>query len=245
MDVAAPSIVLAFTAGFLSFISPCCLPLVPGYLATVTGGAPGELDRSPKGAVLGRSLTFIGTFSLVFILLGLSATAAGSLLFENRETLNTVAGISVIAMGTLFITSTFVTSLNREWRPPGLIERAGRGGPVIAGAAFAIAWTPCIGPTLAAILGLAATSSGTAQGGLLLAVYAAGLGVPFLLTAIAFNGATSAFNVLKRHYLAIQLTAGVVLIAMGYLVLSGEMFRLNAEAQRLLGELGLDFIYGI
>lgn len=245
MDLQAPSFFLAFTAGFLSFISPCCLPLVPGYLATVTGGAPSQLDGMPRRAVLGRSLTFIGTFSLVFILLGLSATAAGSVLFENRQTLDTVAGISVIVMGVLFIASTFVRRLNREWRPPGLIERASGGGPVIAGAAFALAWTPCIGPTLAAILGLAATSTGTAQGGLLLAVYAAGLGVPFLLTAVAFNGATNAFDVLKRHYLAIQLTAGVVLIGMGYLVLTGEMFRLNMEAQRMLGELGLDFIYGI
>lgn len=245
MDIQAPSFFLAFTAGFLSFVSPCCLPLVPGYLATVTGGAPGQLDAMPRRAVLRRSFTFIGTFSLVFILLGLSATAAGSLLFENRQTLDTVAGISVIAMGVLFIASTFVRRLNREWRPPGLIERASGGGPIIAGAAFGLAWTPCIGPTLAAILGLAATSTGTAQGGLLLAVYAAGLGVPFLLTAVAFNGATSAFDVLKQHYLAIQLTAGVVLIGMGYLVLTGEMFRLNMEAQRLLGELGLDFIYGI
>lgn len=245
MEVQAPSFFLAFTAGFLSFISPCCLPLVPGYLATVTGGAPAELDRRPRGAVIGRSLTFIGTFSLMFILLGLSATAAGSLLFESRKTLDTVAGIAVIAMGVLFIASTFVTTLNREWRPPGLIERASGGGPVIAGAAFALAWTPCIGPTLAAILGLAATSAGTAQGGLLLAVYATGLGVPFFLTAVAFNGATGVFDVLKRHYLAIQLTAGVVLVGMGYLVLTGEMFRLNMEAQRLLGELGLDFVYGI
>ncbi|UUY03048.1 cytochrome c biogenesis CcdA family protein [Svornostia abyssi] len=245
MGVQLPSIFLAFTAGFLSFISPCVLPLVPGYLATVTGGAPAELGSRPRRVVVGRSLTFIGTFSLVFILLGLSATAAGSLLFENRQTLDTVAGLAVMAMGVLFVASTFVTALNREWRPPGLIERASGGGPVVAGAAFAVAWTPCIGPTLAAILGLAATSSGTAQGGLLLAVYSAGLGVPFLLTAVAFNGATSAFDVLKRHYLAIQLFAGVVLIIMGYLVFSGEMFRLNVEAQRLLNDMGLDFIYGI
>lgn len=245
MDVQAPSFFLAFAAGFLSFLSPCCLPLVPGYLATVTGGSPGELGRTPVGTVLGRSLVFVATFSLLFILLGLTATAAGSVLFDNRNTLNTVAGVAVIAMGVLFVASTFVSGLNRDWHPSGLIERASSGGPVIAGAAFAIAWTPCIGPTLAAILGLAATTTGTAQGGLLLAVYAAGLGVPFLLTAVAFNGATTAFDVIKRHYFAIQLASGVVLIGMGYLILTGEMFRLNMEAQRLLNELGLDFMYGI
>jgi cytochrome c-type biogenesis protein len=243
--VDSPSLALAFAAGLVSFVSPCCLPLVPGYLATVSGVEPSRLGRRVDPRVLGRSALFVATFSLLFILLGLGATAAGSALTTSKPTLNTVAGVAIIAMGLLFAASVFVTALNREWRPHGLIERAGRGGPVVAGAAFAIAWTPCVGPTLGAILGLAATSQGTAKGALLLAVYSAGLGVPFLCSAVAFNTATRAFGFFKRHYAAIQLGSGTVLIAMGVLVLTDELFRLNIQAQQLLDQLGLNVFQSV
>ncbi len=225
--VDAPNLLLAFAAGLVSFVSPCCLPLVPGYLAAVSGVEPGGLARGFDRRVLGRSLLFVATFSLLFILLGLGATAAGSFLFNHKPTLNTLAGVAIIAMGVLFVASVFVVRLNREWRPQGLIERAGRGGPVVAGAAFAIAWTPCVGPTLGAILGLAATQHGTGKGALLLSVYSAGLALPFLLSAVAFNTATRSFAFFKRHYAAIQIASGSVLVVMGVLVLSGELFRLK------------------
>jgi cytochrome c-type biogenesis protein len=243
--VDSPSLALAFTAGLVSFVSPCCLPLVPAYLATVSGVEPGRLARGVDPRVIRRSALFVATFSVLFVLLGLGATAAGSLLLSNRETLNTVAGVAIIAMGVLFAASVFVTALNREWRPDALIERAGRGGPVVAGAAFAIAWTPCVGPTLGAILGLAATSEGTAKGALLLAVYSAGLGVPFLFSAVAFNAATRAFGFFKRHYGAIQLGSGAMLVAMGVLVLTGELFRLNIQAQQFLDDVGLNFFQSV
>jgi cytochrome c-type biogenesis protein len=243
--VDTPSLALAFTAGLVSFVSPCCLPLVPGYLATVSGVEPRRLERGVDPVVLGRSAVFVATFSLLFVLLGLGATAAGSLLLDNRETLNTIAGVAIIAMGLFFTASVFVSALNRDWRPDALIRRAGRGGPVVAGAAFAIAWTPCVGPTLGAILGLAATSDGTAKGALLLAVYSAGLGVPFLFSAAAFNAATRAFGFFKRHYAAIQLGSGTVLVAMGVLVLTGELFRLNIQAQQFLDEFGLNFFQSV
>jgi cytochrome c-type biogenesis protein len=243
--VDSPSLALAFTAGLVSFVSPCCLPLVPAYLATVSGVEPGRLERGVDPRVLRRSALFVATFSVIFILLGLGATAAGSLLLSNRETLTTVAGVAIIVMGLLFAASVFVTALNREWRSDALIERAGRGGPVVAGAAFAIAWTPCVGPTLGAILGLAATSEGTAKGALLLAVYSAGLGVPFLFSAVAFNAATRAFGFFKRHYGAIQLGSGAVLVAMGVLVLTGELFRLNIQAQQFLDDVGLNFFQSV
>ena len=121
------------------------------------------------------------------------------------------------------------------------MERAGKGGPVIAGGAFAIAWTPCVGPTLTAILGLASTTGSVWQGGVMLAVYSLGLAIPFLLTAIAFTRMTSAFTVVKRHYRAIMAFGGVVLIAMGVLVFTGELFRLNIEAQNFLNDLGINF----
>jgi cytochrome c-type biogenesis protein len=243
--VDSPSVFLAFAAGIVSFVSPCCLPLVPGYLATVGGVEPHSLRRTLDRRVLARSLVFVASFSAIFILLGLGATAAGSFLFNNQLTLRTAGGIAIIAMGGLFVASVFVTRLNREWRPTTLVERAGRGGPVVAGAAFAIAWTPCVGPTLGAILGLAATQEGTGRGALLLTAYSAGLAIPFLFSAVAFNAATRAFQFFKRHYAAIQLASGLVLIAMGVLVMTNELFHLNIEVQKLLGRFGLNFFQSI
>jgi cytochrome c-type biogenesis protein len=243
--VDSPSLLLAFAAGLVSFVSPCCLPLVPGYLATVSGVEPSDLRKRVDSRVVLRSLAFVLTFSLLFVMLGLGATAIGSFLFSNQPTLNKISGIAIIAMGVLFIASVFVTRLNRDWRPQALIERAGTGGPVVAGAAFAIAWTPCVGPTLGAILGLAATSGGTAKGALLLSVYSAGLAVPFMMTAIAFNAATRAFGWFKRHYVAIQVGSGVVLVAMGVLVITGELFRLNIQAQHFLKNLDLNFFQDV
>jgi cytochrome c-type biogenesis protein len=241
----SPSIALAFAAGLVSFVSPCCLPLVPGYLATVSGVRVDEVGRRVDARVLGRSLVFVGTFSAVFILLGLGATTLGAFLFDSQPVLNTVAGVAIALMGAVFLAAAFVTRLNREWRPPGLLERAGNGGPILAGAAFAIAWTPCVGPTLGAILGLAATQRGTGEGAVLLAVYSAGLGVPFLLSAVGFSAATRSFQFLKRHWAAVQAGSGVVLIAMGVLVLSGELFRLNIEVQQFLDSLGINFFQDV
>ena len=243
--VDSPSLALAFAAGLISFLSPCCLPLVPGYLATVGGRDVRDAGRRVDPAVLGRALLFVGTFSAIFIGLGLSATALGTFLFDNQPVLNKVAGGAIILMGVLFIGSVFVLRLNREWRPPGLIERAGRGGPLVAGAAFALAWTPCVGPTLGAILGLAATRDGTAQGGLLLAVYSAGLALPFLVSAVAFSSATRTFGFFKRHFAVIQIGAGLVLVGMGWLVLTGQLFQLNIEVQQFLDRYGLNFFKSV
>ena len=241
----APNVALAFAAGLVSFLSPCCLPLVPGYLATVSGVQPTQLGRRVDSRVVVRSVAFVATFSLIFILLGLGATAIGSLLFENQPTLNKVAGALIIAMGALFVGSVFVAQLNRDLRPHVLIERAGTGGPVVAGAAFAIAWTPCVGPTLGAILGLAATQEGTGRGALLLGAYSAGLALPFLLSAVAFNAATRSFRFFKRHHAAIQLGSGAVLMAMGVLVVTGELFRLNIEVQQFLDRFDLNFFQSV
>ena len=240
-----PTIALAFAAGLISFLSPCCLPLVPGYLATVTGVNPSAAERRVDPAVIGRSLLFVGTFSVLFILLGLSATLAGELLFDSQQTLNTVAGVLVIAMGVFFIASVFVVRLGRDFRPRGLVERAGRGGPVVAGAAFAIAWTPCVGPTLGAILGIAATQEGTARGALLLAIYSAGLALPFIASAVAFSAASRSFAFFKRHHAAIQIVGGSVLVVMGILVLTNQLFRLNIEAQQFLDGFGLNFFQDV
>jgi cytochrome c-type biogenesis protein len=244
MADSTPSIGLAFAAGLASFLSPCVLPLVPGYLSTVCGLTPGELQATRgaqlRGVVL-RSGLFILTFSAIFILLGMTATGIGSTLSDNRQTLEKVAGIAIIAMGVFFLLALVVPMVNREWHIDALAQRAGNGGPLVAGAAFAIAWTPCVGPALASILGLAATRDSVAEGGGLLAVYSLGLAVPFLITAVAFTRATTAFGWIRRHYAVINGVAGVLLIAIGVLVFSGELFRLNIEAQQLLDDWGLNF----
>jgi cytochrome c-type biogenesis protein len=238
----SPGLLLAFWAGVVSFVSPCVLPLVPGYLAAVSGGRAGPRGGGGIDArVMVRSLLFVATFSAIFIILGLGATAIGAFLRDHRTTLNKVAGAVIVVLGLLFIAAVFVVRINRDWRPVGLVERAGRGGPVVAGAAFAVAWTPCVGPTLAAILSLATTSSGTGRGALLLGFYSAGLALPFLFCAVAFSSAQRAFGWIKRHYAAIQVSAGIVLVAMGVLVYTGEFFRLNVEAQNLLRDLGINF----
>ena len=247
-DSGTPSVLLAFAAGLVSFVSPCVLPLVPGYLATISGLSAEELRGSSGAqlrAVVLRAALFILTFSAIFIALGMTATGLGRTLTDHRQTLENIAGIAIIVMGAFFVLALFVPMLNREWRIDALAQRAGRGGPLVAGAAFAIAWTPCVGPALASILGLAATQDTVAKGGGLLAVYSAGLAVPFLITAIAFNRATTAFGWVKRHYALINGLAGVLLIAIGVLVVSGELFRLNIEAQKLLDKWNLNFFQNV
>jgi len=231
----------ALFAGAVSFLSPCVLPLVPGYLSAVTGVSADSLGEAPTRRVLGPSLLFVASFSAIFVVLGVSVTGVGGAFQEHRETLEKVAAALIVAMGIFFIATLFVTRLNREWRIDALMSRAGRGGPLVAGAAFAVAWTPCVGPTLGAILSAAALSDSAGRGAFLLAVYSAGLAIPFLLTAIAFTKMASVFAVVRRHYRAIMAAGGAVLIVMGVLIWTGELFQLNIEAQRLLDRLGLNF----
>jgi cytochrome c-type biogenesis protein len=247
-DPNAPSVLLAFVAGLVSFVSPCVLPLVPGYLSTVCGLSQAQLSGARGAAlrsVLLRAGLFILSFSAIFILLGMTATGIGNALFDNRTTLEKFAGAAIIALGAFFLLALFVPVLNRDWHPDTLVEQVGRGGPLVAGAAFAIAWTPCVGPALASILGLASTEDTVAKGGGLLAVYSAGLAVPFLVTALAFTRATTAFAWVKRNYAVINGVSGALLIAMGVLVLTGELTVLNAKSQRLLNDLHLNFFQDI
>jgi cytochrome c-type biogenesis protein len=238
--ISGADVPVAFIAGLVSFLSPCVLPLVPGYLAAVTGVSVNEIDQVGWRKVLAPSLLFVASFSAVFIALGLTATALGSTLRDNQDLLTDIGAVMLIAMGTLFIAATFVDRLNREWRVEALLARAGKGGPIIAGAAFSIAWTPCTGPALGGILTLAGIDGELAHGAFLLAVYSAGLAIPFLLTALAFSRATTAFSVIKRHYRAIVAVGGGILIAMGVLILSGGFTELNIWAQKVTRELGLN-----
>lgn len=232
---------LALAAGFVSFLSPCVLPLVPGYLSTVIGVTPNDL-KAGVGVrrVLVPSLLFIASFSLIFILLGLSATVIGSTLNEHKQLLERAGGAVIIVLGIAFLASPFIGMLNREWHSETLLRLAGKGGPLVAGAAFAIAWTPCTSITLGAILTQAAVSSSAAHGALLLAFYSLGLAIPFLLIAVAFERMTGALAIVKRHFPVIIGIGGAVMIVLGVLIVTGEFTVLNTEANKLLQGTGLD-----
>jgi cytochrome c-type biogenesis protein len=244
MAVADPASGVGFLAavgaGIVSFLSPCVLPLVPGYLSAVTGVSPDELERAGWRRVLGPSLVFIAAFSAIFIILGLTATGLGQILSDHRSTLENISGALIIALGVLFVVAAFIPRLNREWHVEALLARAGKGGPAVAGAAFAVAWTPCIGPTLGAILTAAAASNSAGHGALLLVAYSAGLGIPFLATALAFSRMTTAFAAVRRHYGVVIGVGGAILIGMGILILTGEFTQLNIKAQELTSNLGIN-----
>jgi len=226
---------VAFGAGLISFLSPCVLPLVPGYISAVAGVTPAEI-RARR--VLGPTLAFVASFSVIFIGLGLLGQQALHGALTGPAALK-VSGAVIVAMGVLFVLAPLAPRLAREWHVGRLMERAGRGGPVLAGAAFALAWTPCTGPTLGAIITAAGASASAAHGAFLLAVYCAGLGVPFVITGLAFGTATSALAVVKRHYPVVIGVGGVVLIGMGILIWTGEFTQLNITVNHWLQTLGL------
>jgi cytochrome c-type biogenesis protein len=240
------TVIAAFAVGLVSFVSPCVLPLVPGYLSAVSGVGIAELrEGDRRTSILWPAAIFCLSFSIMFVALGMTATGIGSTLRDEKQTLDKAAGILIVAMGVFFLLTPFVPKLNREWRPEALISRAGSGGPIVAGLAFAVAWTPCVGPTLASILAAASTADSVGHGGVLLTFYSLGLAVPFLLTAMLFDRATATFRWIRDHYVVVTAVSGLILIGMGLLMLTGELTRLNVEAQRFLDDVGLDVLYRI
>ena len=236
------TVVAAFAVGFISFVSPCVLPLVPGYLSAVSGVSIAEMRSGERdlARVLLPAVVFCLSVTAVFVALGMTATGLGAALQDSRGTLDKVAGGIIVALGVFFLLTPFVPRLNREWRPDALISRAGSGGPLVAGAAFAVAWTPCVGPTLGSILTAASVSGTVGKGGILLACYSLGLAIPFLLTAVAFTRATTAFRWLRDRYLIVTAVSGVILVTMGVLLFTGELTQLNIHAQQALDDLGLN-----
>jgi len=241
------TVVAAFAVGFVSFISPCVLPLVPGYLSAVSGLSIADMKSGERSLpqILLPAIVFCLSFTVVFVALGMTATGLGSTLQSEKATLDKLAGAVIIGLGVFFLLTPFIPILNKEWRPDALISRAGSGGPLVAGAAFAVAWTPCIGPTLGSILSAAATQDTVGKGGILLAFYSLGLAVPFLLTAVAFTRMTTAFRFLRNHYMVITALSGVILIVMGLMLFTGELTQLNIKAQNWLDDLGLNFFKSV
>jgi cytochrome c-type biogenesis protein len=227
------TIFAAFAVGFVSFVSPCVLPLVPGYLSAISGISFAEISEGrQKAKVLGPAIIFCISFTVMFVALGMGATGLGSWLGEHRVTLRHISGIVIAVMGVLFVTMLFIPRLNREWRPEALLQRAHTGGPVVAGLAFAVAWLPCTGPTLAAILTAASNQDTVVKGGVLLAFYSAGLAVPFILSALAFARVTGIFRFFRDHYTAITVVSGVILVVMGVMLYTDQLTQLNSWLNR-------------
>ena len=226
------SFLVAFAAGVLSFVSPCVLPLVPSYLSVVSGLSfdqmSGPLDAEARRRVLLHACLFIAGFSAVFVALGLSASAVGRLLGAQRRWLPTASGIVIILLGLYILLTAWLPGLAREARLIHLRGRpAGYLGSALVGMAFAAAWTPCIGPTLGAILTLAASSGRAADATALLVVYSAGLGVPMLAAAAAFNRFLGVFGRMKRYMPAVTVASGLLLVVVGVMTLTGTLTRLN------------------
>jgi cytochrome c-type biogenesis protein len=241
-DAVDTTVVAAFAVGFISFVSPCVLPLVPGYLSTVSGVSFADIqDGRGRARVLGPALLFCLSFTAMFVALGMTATGLGQTLNDHRALLREISGIVIALMGVLFIATLFIPVFNKEWRPEDLMRHAQTGGPIVAGLAFAVAWLPCTGPTLGAILTAASTEGTVGEGGVLLAFYSLGLAVPFILCALAFSTFSGVFRFFRDHYQAITLVSGLVLIVMGVLLYTNELTRLNSEALRVMDNLGINF----
>lgn len=244
MEVAGISLPLVFAAGLVSFISPCVLPLVPGYLSTVSGVSFEQLavrEQAVTRQVAAASALFFAGFLAVFVALGASASFVGELLDQHRLWLNRGAGGLIVVFGLAMFGFGRSRPLATGWTQAIHSAARRRGGPIALGVAFAFCWTPCVGPALASILVLAGASASLPSGVLLLVVYGLGLAVPFLAVGFGFTGLLGTFRRVQRHYRAIQASAGVLLVAMGGLLLSGYLFVLNIYAQRALTALGLDW----
>jgi len=233
------SIPVAFLAGMVSFLAPCVLPLVPGYLSAISAvdadrlGEPGTTRR-----VVVSSIPFVAGFTAFFVLLGVSAALVGGRVLGDQFLLERVAGFVLVVFGLAFIG---LLPWPERLVGAGLLQQArGRGSRVLLGGAFAICAAPCIGPVLAAILVLAGSSDTALQGALLLGIYSLGLALPFVLAAALFTRAMSAFRWLRDHYRTIQIAGGAIMVALGLLLFFERFYVLRVYLNRLLERLGLD-----
>jgi len=234
-EPAALSFMVAFVAGLLSFLSPCVLPLVPSYVGFITGMTLPEVSGRRRAALL-HALLFVAGFSLVFVLLGASATALGRALNYYQIWLQRVGGVLIIIFGFLCLGVFKVGVLNQERRVHLEHKPVGYLGSALAGVAFGAGWTPCIGPVLGAILGLAATTSDVSRGMQLLAVYSAGLALPFLIAAVAVESFLDWFQGFRRYLPWVMRLSGLILIVVGVLLVTGEFTRLAGWLQGLTPE---------
>ncbi len=218
-----PAMLVALAAGVISFLSPCVLPIVPPYLAYMSGMTVGDMTsaQADRRKTILAALFFVMGLSTVFIMLGFAASAFGAFFLQNKILFAQVSGVVIIVFGLHFVGLFRIPFLDQEAR----MDAGDRGGTsfgaYVLGLAFAFGWTPCIGPQLGAILSLAASEASVAKGTLLLGVYAAGLGIPFLLSAIFITRAMGVMNKIKRHMKLIERSMGILLILVGLAMVTG------------------------
>ncbi|HXX90266.1 MAG TPA: cytochrome c biogenesis protein CcdA [Acidimicrobiales bacterium] len=235
-------IAVAFGAGIVSFLSPCVLPLVPGYLSMVSGLSAAELEAgAPRdlAPLLRGMLGFVAGFTLVFTALGAAASGVGRLLLDHQRGLEVAAGIVVVALGAWLagLGAPRLFHVERRFHP--LPSRLGAWAPPVMGMAFAFGWTPCIGPVLGGVLGLAATRSTLGSGLVLLVAYSLGLGVPFVVAGLAFGRLTVVFARVRSRLWVVNLVAGAALVAFGILLCTGNLHWLSTQVSAFLRAVGL------
>lgn len=235
--------IAAFGGGLVSFLSPCVLPIVPGYLSLVTGLSAAELEEGGSSRA-GRIALFTGLFVLgftvVFVLLGLAASSVGQTVIRNQGLLVRIAGAMVLVMALYIVGSQFVRrpGLYRELRFHPRVERYGPMGVPLAGAAFGLGWTPCLGPVLASVLTVATTETSW-RAGFLLVSYSAGLGVPFLLAGLLFGRLGGVLGWFKRHSVGVSMTSAAILGGFGVVLMLDQLPRVTGELTRFLEAVGL------
>jgi len=243
-------VLTAFGGGIISFLSPCVLPIVPAYLSLMTGLTVGEIeDARPK--LLSRialdTAMFVLGFTVVFVLLGLVTTAVGQTVFDNQSTLTRVSGGLVLLMAIYLAGSQLLTTprLYQEFRFHPHLERFGPAAAPIAGAAFGLGWTPCIGAILGTVLGFAAQGQDLVRATILLVAYSLGLGVSFLVVGLAFGRLTVPLAWVRRNSRAITLVSAAVLAVFGVILLTDNLAELTARLSDLMDSLGLRFLVDI
>jgi cytochrome c-type biogenesis protein len=224
-DGTSIGILVALLAGLLSFLSPCVLPLVPSYVSFITGLGMEELEQGGEGVkkvTLVHALLFVAGFTLIFVLMGASATFIGHLLRTYQDIIARVGGLVIILFGVMLLGVIPIPALSREKRYQFQNKPVGYAGTMAVGAAFGAGWVPCIGPILGAILTLAATRANVAEGTGLLFVYSLGLAIPFVLSAVALTAFLSWFQKFRRYLRYVEWAAGVLLILVGLLLVTGK-----------------------
>jgi cytochrome c-type biogenesis protein len=243
-------VLIAFGGGVISFLSPCVLPIVPAYLSLLTGLTVGEIEEARpkllKRIALNTGLFVLG-FTVVFVLLGLATTAIGDAVFDNQSTLTRISGGLVLLMALYLAGSQLLTTprLYQEFRFHPHLERFGPAAAPIAGVAFGLGWTPCIGAILGTVLGFAAQGQDLVRATILLVAYSFGLGLSFLAVGLAFGRLTVPLEWFKRHSRAITLASAAVLAVFGVILLTDQLPALTARLSRVMDSLGLRFLVEI
>jgi cytochrome c-type biogenesis protein len=232
--------VTALAAGMISFASPCVLPLVPAYLGFITGRSADELQNARGKArvtIVTQGLAFVLGLAVIFALLGASASVLGQTLLQNQERLYQVGGVLVVIFGLQMLGITRIPLLARTMRVAEVTPNVQRShvGALVMGLAFGAGWTPCVGPFLAGLLGLASQQETVGAGVLLLLIYALGLGVPFLLAGLAVNRSLNVMRGIRPHMLAIERVSGALLIGMGILLFTQQLTRITSLLTRVFG----------